>query len=105
MNCKAGDLAYIVDSSFPENIGRVVEVIGAYGMFRDEGFCWNIRANLPLTGEGELDGTIMRLCEGFIPDACLRPISGVPLEDEVPVSVNLPEAFKLALGIEMRAWA
>lgn len=83
MNCKPGDLAYIVESAFPENLGRVVEVIDAYGMFRDEGFCWNIRANSPLTGEGEIDGTIMFLCEGFIQDACLRPISGVPIESDV----------------------
>jgi hypothetical protein len=83
MNCKQGDLAYIVDSQFPENLGRVVDVLSGYGVFRDEGFCWNVRAKTALKGEGEIDGRIMYLRDGFIPDSCLRPIGGVPIDEEV----------------------
>jgi hypothetical protein len=32
----------------------------------------------------------------------MRPISGVPLADETPIETNVPEALKLALGIESR---
>jgi len=104
MNCKPGDLAYIVDSQFPENIGRVVKVVSGHGDFRGEGFCWNIVATTALKGEGEIDGRIMYQRDGFIADSCLRPISGVPVDD-IPAVVNLPEAFKLAFGAEMRAWS
>jgi hypothetical protein len=90
MNCKPGDLAFIVDSQFPENLGRVVEVISAYGDFRDEGFCWNVIAKTAMKGEGEIDGRIMYLREGFIPDVCLRPISGAPVNDEVTDDIKEP---------------
>jgi hypothetical protein len=35
-------------------------------------------------------------------DAGLRPISGVPIDDETLVAANVPEALRLALGIEAR---
>ncbi|MDR5801187.1 hypothetical protein [Caballeronia sp. LZ001] len=104
MNCKPGDLAYIVEGP-SENLGKVVEVKSGFGFYKDEGYCWNIVCRSKLVAIGEIDGKVHRVKEGFIPDKSLRPISGVPLDDETPVAVNLPEAFKLALGIEMRAWA
>ncbi|WP_338935529.1 hypothetical protein [Paraburkholderia sp. 22B1P] len=77
-----------MDSTFPENIGKVVEVVSAYGPFLDEGFCWNVRASMPLKGEGDIDGTVMMCTEGFIDDSQLRPISGVPMHDDVTDEVS-----------------
>lgn len=103
MNCKPGDLAYIVDG---ENAGHIVEVLQVDRIWsRIENLpYWEVRSFIPLScsdafGRPDTD------TEGSIEDSRLRPISGVPIERDTPVSVNLPEAFKLALGIELRAWA
>jgi hypothetical protein len=83
MNVKPGILAYIVESPFPENVGRVVEVLSAYGEYRDEGFCWNVCSKFPLTAILDIGVGIVCTREAFTPDRCLRPISGVPVHDEL----------------------
>lgn len=106
MNCKPGDLAYVVRALHEDHIGKVVEVLNDSMTFPQAGFCWLVRARDPIGAECPKTGRKLGFFnEVFCPDDWLRPISGVPIENDTPVSVNLPEAFKLALGIEMRVWA
>nr|DAF77184.1 MAG TPA: hypothetical protein [Caudoviricetes sp.]DAH57960.1 MAG TPA: hypothetical protein [Caudoviricetes sp.] len=85
MNVKAGDLAYIVGTAVPENNGHIVEVL-----FRDpEGTIWDSEprwvvksAGPKLLGASEKTGEQVEAVVGSLPDACLRPISGVPVHDE-----------------------
>jgi hypothetical protein len=79
MNCKPGDLAVVTGCPIEACNDQVVEAISIHGPLRDYGIAWNC--------------TNSRIREaGFasmpIPDAMLRPISGVPLFyaalDEVP---------------------
>jgi hypothetical protein len=89
MNCKPPDLAYIVyTNGLPENIGRVVEVIEPYGEFRDLGFCWYVRSATPMAGLNPYTGERLQVTDGFVPDSWLRPISGVPVDDEVTDEVQ-----------------
>ncbi|MFT0167509.1 hypothetical protein ACLKMY_00575 [Paraburkholderia mimosarum] len=82
MNCKPGDLAYITRNFCSENIGRVVEVIDAFGEYPEFGFCWNVASQEPLAAVNPHTDERLALTSGFIPDAWLRPISGVPVHDE-----------------------
>jgi hypothetical protein len=100
MRCKPTDMAYIVDGPFKTYEGVVVEVLSAYLTHPIYGPTWRCHSKklLPTLGRGFQP-------EAHIPDAWLRPISGVPLADETPIETNVPEALKLALGIESRSWA
>lgn len=105
MNCKPGDLAYIVrDDDTPSDIGKVVEILRIcppnewlYPGAPE----WECRSRTPLTGFNAR-GRVSMDHELDIPDAWLRPIGGVPLNDETPIEINVPEALRLALGIESR---
>ena len=80
MNCKPGDLAYVVsvdDAQFAENIGHVVAVLRCAG-FDDY---WEIEAQQPLLGF--VDGEYRYGIDGCIRDQNLRPISGVPVHDDI----------------------
>lgn len=83
MNCKPGDLAYIVAGLVPENVGRIVKVVSAYGEYLDFGFCWRVTSNAPLYAFNALTGECFVLSFGWIPDSWLRPINGVPAHDDV----------------------
>lgn len=88
MNCKPGDLAYIVvDPLNPNNLGKVVQVAHVASAWVDPDVhewtcvpCGEVagfdtsRGNKPVCAKG---GMLID-----IPDAWLRPISGVPLHDE-----------------------
>jgi hypothetical protein len=87
MRCKPGDLAYIARDDFPENIGRVVEILRPATLDGTEapGFWWEVRAiGAPMPtlyhGEAVFAGYVHEM-ESL--DADLRLISGVPVEDEV----------------------
>ncbi|WP_156545811.1 hypothetical protein [Cupriavidus sp. D384] len=82
MNCKPGDMAIVLRADgAPASIGRIVEVIEVAPdidgqpawvvRFQGVGVCKNKE-----TGELTLD------TDADCPDAWLRPISGVPVEDE-----------------------
>jgi hypothetical protein len=76
MNCKPGDLAIVVPPS--RNAGRILSVVGPQKRPHFSGlFSWVcVSEGAPLVGpRGE-----MRI--GQIPDAWLRPISGLPLDEE-----------------------
>lgn len=82
MNCKPGDLAYLVKAMRDENVGRVVEVL--YRIEDDllMGPMWKTRAcvRLPTTTYGGTPNGMRTTAD--CPDWWLRPISGVPVEDE-----------------------
>ncbi|WP_316150456.1 hypothetical protein [Cupriavidus sp. BIC8F] len=83
MNCKIGDLAFIVRDEHPENIGRLVRVVGPARWVSD-----------PAAWHCEVEGAPLRMRQigrpwesifditGDCCDADLRPISGVPVHDE-----------------------
>ncbi len=100
MNCKPGDLAIIIQSEISENIGRIVHVGGPYGYAFDGVFRWVITAEgAPMRG-CVANGQFVDANTGFIEDYMLRPVSGLPINDETPIEINVPEAVKLAWGIE-----
>jgi hypothetical protein len=87
MNVKPGDLAYIVagmESPSP-NAGKVVEVKSFFGFDSEFGPSWNVKATSPLV---MTDDSL--LVELDVPDAWLRPISGVPVNDEVTDDIKEP---------------
>lgn len=79
MNCKPGDLAYIVKSARTDHIGMVVHVEGAAAdstidrptwIITFSGVILSVSTGAPLMGKAKIE------------DRCLRPISGVPVHDE-----------------------
>lgn len=81
MNCKPGDLAYIVKSATGASVGRVVEVVKSHGI-GPNGPDWNVRTREPFKVVMR-DGSGIKKSKNFLmPDAWLRPISGVPVHDE-----------------------
>jgi len=89
MNCKPGDLAYIVRSRISENIGAIVEVLSFYRC--EDRDCWYVKTFRPMKG------TVRKSHPTIIPgspikyycfDTDLRPISGVPVHDEVTEEVS-----------------
>lgn len=73
MNCRPGDLAYIVRSDFEENVGKPVEVLG-HGFAVGEGWIWYVKSPSLLAGWKNHDelsyATHMKIF-----DHDLRPIS------------------------------
>jgi hypothetical protein len=97
VNCKPGYLAYLVYAN-PEHsdaVGRVVEVL----RWSTEFSSWEIEF------VGPRPVSLLCWMAPTAMDSSLRPISGVPIEDETPIETNVPEALKLALGIESRSYA
>jgi hypothetical protein len=85
LNCKPGDLAYVVRSVIPENIGIVVEVLRActeYDCYANDPAWW-VRSPSPTM---HTDGSFQR--DGTAYDRNLRPISGVPVDEEVTDEVS-----------------
>jgi len=89
MNCKPGDLAYIVgglDNPSP-NLGRIVEVLRLCGE-DDDGPNWVCKSREPLALMGPGDSTVYAT-EGICADAWLRPITGLPITDDIKDEVTL----------------
>lgn len=92
MQCKEGDLAVIVRSANNENIGLFVDVVAAWSprpgdqiTFIPDVDLWLCRAKGTLTYTS-IDGRTLKVKEGPIPDAVLRPIrphNQVPVLTEV----------------------
>jgi hypothetical protein len=97
MRCAPGVSAYVIKvmPDHQDALGRVVEVLSWSDRFQR----WVVR----------FEGLVPESLRGFdafaARDEFLLPISGVPLDDETPVETNVPEALKLALGIESRSCA
>ncbi|MBR8147051.1 hypothetical protein [Burkholderia vietnamiensis] len=90
MNCKPGDLAIIVKAMCPENVGRIVVVLpqSEMGVF---GLEWNTQGRGPVMKQSRLTGLIVGseiANDGWVPDAWLRPVSGLPITDDVEDEVT-----------------
>lgn len=80
MNCKPGDLAIMVSSEIQENIGLIFEVISLHIEASNEYGkpVWNITSpRKTMSGDGELSQ------DGIAFDSQLRPITGLPITDDV----------------------
>lgn len=89
-NVKPGDLAIVVNAYFcTENIGRIVEVVriaveGVDVKKTNLGLCWVVRSSYPL-GRAAY-GYKKRLAPALetpCADCNLRPVSGLPVGNEV----------------------
>jgi hypothetical protein len=82
MNCKPGDLAIVIRGlTHPSpNVGRVVEVVSRFADHEVLGCCWRCKSTQAMkvrTPRGDAHAT-----EFWVPDAWLRPVSGLPMHDE-----------------------
>ena len=91
LNCKPGDLAVVIKSPFPENVGRYVVVQRESQVF-DGDFCWAITCATPLLGYFSPGGELGGSRDSYMPDAWLRPIRdpGVSAVDEMVQRVGAP---------------
>ncbi len=76
MNCKPGDLAITHGMHDSENNGVIVEVLS----LSDPRGIWLCRTRFPMR---EIETRQLLAGEGHLCDQNLRPISGVPVHDEV----------------------
>jgi hypothetical protein len=98
MNCKPGDLA-IITNSLPSGMlcGRIVRVVrqrtagevftatdGNQYRGTEQEFCWVIEADEPITWCGRL------FYQRPFADKWLRPITGLPVTDEVTDDIKEP---------------
>jgi hypothetical protein len=91
MNCKPNDLAIIIQSEHPDNIGRIVHIDEAYDHALDGAFRWAVSTvGAPLVGYDGLTDRIVTTRVGCIEDYMLRPISGVPIDDEITEDLKVP---------------
>lgn len=96
MNCKPGDLAFIVRSDFPENLGCIVRVLSAFGEFDNytdknvSRFTWTVETEgRPLRVMNVVSREIRFAGKCITPDSCLRPIRPEPeLLPAPPVAVT-----------------
>jgi hypothetical protein len=88
MNCKPPCLAYIASCDYPQNIGMPVEVINECLNDDHLGFCWLVKASRPVPCYNRELRTDVDSSEFFMPDADLRPISGLPIDEEVTDEVT-----------------
>ncbi|MCA7962520.1 hypothetical protein LGM54_06080 [Burkholderia cenocepacia] len=95
MNCKPGILAYIVSCDFKCNVGAVVEVLGPAEPDDDQeiGFWWRVRATglcpLAYSAYGEKSDKLSGFdVEVDCHDDNLRPITGLPITDDVEDEVT-----------------
>lgn len=88
MNCRRGDMAVIVRSDFPENVGGFVRVLKA-----STPMAWSVEALCHLSGADDFGG-VCRVAPGFVAncdDANLRPIRDNPGADETLTWAGLPK--------------
>ncbi|MDP9651942.1 hypothetical protein [Paraburkholderia caledonica] len=90
MNCKPGDLAIVIKSLKGRGVGAIVEVVKAHGDWGGLGFCWVVNSPRPMM-TARPDGTNKRLSTLHLaPDDWLRPVSGLPVNDEVTDDIKEP---------------
>lgn len=97
MKCKPGILAFVI-STDPENLAALGRVVTVIKERPDIGFDdWEI----VFEGADPFPDFLTKTSA----DRWLSPITGMPVEDETPIETNVPEALRLALGIESRSYA
>jgi hypothetical protein len=88
VNCKSGDLAILIKARLDENVGMLVRVREFFGIIR-EGPAWVVewQGNRSVANiwTSTFDG--MSDC-GVTPDAWLRPVSGLPITDDIKDEVT-----------------
>ena len=91
LNCRIGDLAIVVSAELTENLGQIVEVVGLPQSgpldMTGHGHLWHVRT---VSGRETLvyrfnyeGGRTEKYAEGPVPDACLRPVSGLTDADSL----------------------
>jgi len=97
MNVKQGDLAILIKSTRPENVGKICEVLEFAGHWENLGPSWVVEFTSPITR-----GTVTHLDTGLeieidlnqtkvlAADDWLRPISGLDDSDDTNETLNKP---------------
>ena len=86
--CKLGDLAITVNAYNPENIGKIVRIIGAVGLTKWYGFdertwVWIVETEgSDLTYKHWDDPKKIYQNQGDVPDAFLRPIKQLEVTEK-----------------------
>jgi len=85
MNCKPGDLAIVIGDDDDQNVGRIVRVVGP-AKWVDGSAWWCSVEGAPLLVRQYDDYERTYLANNAdIYDDRLRPITGLPLDEETPV--------------------
>ena len=88
-NCKVGDLAVVIKSDFPENVGILVNVLAAHPFYVAEWYVEVLgRAVAGHAGEMSRAGAGGRKVR--CADSALRPIRDQPGDDETLTWAGLP---------------
>lgn len=85
LNCRPGELAIVINSFDPANIGSIVKVHGRDAKACGRAFIWKVQAAYPLlftSGEKH-----RRRRKGSLADADLQPIRGNPLGRDITLDV------------------
>lgn len=90
MNCKPGDLAIVIKSIVPENIGKIVKVVRFSKNDPRFGPMWileceSVRNVVGLRSLGKLPRRTDLPLHG--PDDWLRPVSGLPMTDDIDTEI------------------
>lgn len=75
----------MIRTLLPENIGKVVEVLEPIGVDPNLGFRWLMKILIPCRMMSIVDFQTISsdMTTGGVPDAWLRPITGLPITDDV----------------------
>jgi hypothetical protein len=105
--CKVGDLAITVNAYNPENIGKIVRIIGASGFIEWFGFdeptwVWTVQTEgSDLTYQYGKSPKKRYQNQGEVPDVYLRPINPLKLEDDASVEAVTAEQVKKQSLVEL----
>lgn len=86
MNCNPGQLAIVISDEEIENIGKIGQVIRPSLRMEEHGFDifrWAVAFKTPLL---TIDGG--SACLVSIKDSCLKPVSGLPMEEETQETIK-----------------
>lgn len=92
MNVKPGQLAIIIKSTFPQNVGMICKVIetGTHGTGLA---AWTVEMTSPFFASFVSGGFAAHFPAGMtvnIPDPWLRPVSGLPECEDAPAHEKEP---------------
>ncbi|MDR6421312.1 hypothetical protein J2801_003600 [Paraburkholderia phenoliruptrix] len=88
MNCKPGDLAYLSSDCVDE--GVIVEVLRAGLIVGVDSPTWHCKSRTPIYCTMQRSGKEVWTTEICVEDRYLRPISGIPINDEVTDDITEP---------------
>ena len=86
LNCRPGELAIVINSFDPANIGSIVKVLGRDAKACEKKFVWRTHAAHTLNyAKGDKQ---YRRRKGSLADADLQPIRGYPLGMDIAIGVG-----------------